>query len=74
MYPTKTNDLGLVREIVMLSHRGSPLLILHGELLLLDSLELISEVELCGLLLELGEFVLVFGNFLQCRLDAAWIN
>ena len=74
MYPTKANYLGLVQEMVMLSHRGSPLLILHGELLLLDSLELISKVELCGLLLELGEFVLVFRNFLQCRLDAAWIN
>lgn len=41
-----------------------------GELLLFDDLQLVTEVELGGLLLELGEFVLVFGHLLQCGFDA----
>lgn len=43
----------------------------QGELLLFDNLELVAEVELGGLLLQLGEFVLVLGDLLQRRLDAA---
>lgn len=46
------------------------LVILELELLLLDSLQLIPEVELSGLLLQLGEFVLVLGHLLQGRFDA----
>ena len=46
------------------------LLLVHGELLLLDGLELVPEVELGRLLLQLGEFVLVLGHLLQGRLDA----
>lgn len=42
----------------------------QGELLLFDNLELVAEVELGGLLLQLGEFVLVLGDLLQRRLDA----
>ena len=45
-------------------------LLVHGELLLLDGLELIPEVELGGLLLQLGELVLVLRHLLQGRLDA----
>jgi len=45
-------------------------LLVHGELLLLDGLELIPEVELGGLLLQLGELVLVFRHLLQGRFDA----
>ena len=43
---------------------------IHGELLLLDSLQLVPKVELRSLLLELRKLVLVFWNFLQCRFDA----
>ena len=50
------------------SHPG--LFLVHGELLLLDGLQLIAEVELGRLLLELGELVLVFGDLLQGWLDA----
>lgn len=42
-----------------------------GEFLLLDNFQLVSEVEFSGLLLELGEFVLVLGNLLQSWFDAA---
>merc|ERR1719458_1456860 len=45
------------------------LFFVHRELLLLDRLQLVSEVELCSLLLELGKLVLVLGNLFQCRLD-----
>ena len=45
--------------------------VVHGELLLLDLLELIAEVELGRLLLQLGELVLVLGDLLQGGLDAA---
>lgn len=41
-----------------------------GEFLLFDNLQLVTEVEFCSLLLELGEFVLVFGHLLECRFDA----
>lgn len=41
------------------------LLLLQRELLLLHHLELVAEVELSGLLLQLGEFVFVFGDLLQ---------
>lgn len=47
------------------------LVVLKLELLLLDSLELVPEVELSGLLLQLGELVLVLGDLLQRGLDAA---
>merc|ERR1712008_136836 len=47
----------------------SALFFVHGELLLLDSLQLVSEVELGSLLLELCKLVLVLGNLFQCRLD-----
>lgn len=40
------------------------------EFLLLDNLELVTEVEFGGLLLKLGEFVFVFGYLLQGRLNA----
>ena len=46
-------------------------LLLKCELLLLHNLQLVSEVELSCLLLQLGEFVLVLGHLLQCRLLAA---
>ncbi len=46
------------------------LLLVHGELLLLDGLELVPEVELGRLLLQFGELVLIFGHLLQGRLDA----
>lgn len=46
------------------------LLLLQRELLLLHHLELVAEVELSGLLLQLGEFVFVFGDLLQGWLDA----
>ena len=46
------------------------LLLVHGELLLLDRLELVAEVELGGLLLQLGELVLVLGYLLQRGFDA----
>src|SRR5512142_2315531 len=39
------------------------------EFLLLDNLKLITEVEFGSLLLELCEFVFVFGNLLQSRLN-----
>lgn len=41
-----------------------------GEFLLLDDLQLVTEVEFGGLLLELGEFVFIFGYLLQGRLNA----
>ena len=47
-----------------------PVRVIHGELLLLDSLELVPDVELCRFLLELGELVLVLRNLLQRGLDA----
>ncbi len=47
------------------------LILVHGELLLLDGLELVAEVELGGLLLQLCELVLILGHLLQRRLDAA---
>ncbi len=54
-----------------LSGRTHPgLLLVHGELLLLDGLQLVAEVELGGLLLQLGELVLVLGHLLQGGLDA----
>ena len=46
------------------------LLLVHGELLLLDGLELIAEVELSGLLLQLRKLVLVLRHLLQGGLDA----
>lgn len=46
------------------------LFLLQGELLLLNNLELVTEVEFGGLLLQLREFVLVFGHLLQCGLNA----
>ena len=46
------------------------LLLVHGELLLLDRLELVAEVELGSLLLQLGELVLVLRDLLQGGLDA----
>lgn len=48
------------------------LLLLQGELLLLDHLQLVAEVELGRLLLQLGEFVLVLGHLLQRGLDAVF--
>lgn len=42
----------------------------QGEFLLFDNLELVAEVEFGGLLLQLGEFVLVLGDLLQRGLDA----
>ena len=57
------------RNLCKISHpRG---LLFHGELLLLDVLELAPQVELARLLLQLGELVLVLGHLLQGRLDAA---
>ena len=50
------------------------LLLVHGELLLLDVLELGAQVELARLLLQLGELVLVLGHLLQGGLDAARIK
>lgn len=50
------------------------LLLLEGELLLLDNLQLVTEVELGRLLLQFGELVLVFGDLLQRRLHAAGGN
>lgn len=50
------------------------LLLLQRELLLLHHLELVAEVELSGLLLQLGEFVFVFGDLLQGWLDAKVIR
>lgn len=44
-------------------------LFLHGELLLLDHFELVSEVELCGFLLQFGEFVFIFGHLLEGGLN-----
>merc|ERR1712018_507665 len=41
----------------------------HREFLLLDGLQLVSEVELCSLLLELRKLVLVLRNLFQRRLD-----
>ena len=41
------------------SHRCR-LLLVHGEFLLLDSFELVPEVEFCSFLLEFGKLVLVF--------------
>lgn len=41
-----------------------------GEFLLFDNLQLVTEVEFGGLLLEFGEFVLVFGYLLECRFEA----
>lgn len=41
----------------------------QGELLLLDHLKLVTEVEFGSLLLQFGEFVLVFGNLLESWLD-----
>ena len=46
--------------------------ILELELLLLNSLELVPEVELSSLLLQLGEFVFIFRDLLQCGLDAGF--
>lgn len=40
-------------------------LLLQGELLLLHLFQLIAEVEFSGLLLELGELILVFRHLLQ---------
>jgi len=49
-------------------------LFLKRELLLLDDLQLVSEIELSCLLLQLGEFVLIFGHLLQRWLLAATGN
>lgn len=49
-------------------------LLVHGELLLLDGLELVPEVELGRLLLELGELVLVLGHLLEGGLNAGEIK
>jgi hypothetical protein len=45
-------------------------LLVHGELLLLDGLQLVAEVELGRLLLQLRELVLVLGNLLKSWFDA----
>ena len=39
------------------------------EFFFLDNFEILSEIELCSLLLKFGEFVVVFANFLQTWLD-----
>ena len=44
--------------------------ILHLEFLLFGLFELVTEVEFGGLLLKLGELVLVLGHLLQSGLDA----
>lgn len=44
-------------------------LFLHGELLLFHLFQLITEIEFGGLLLQFGEFVLIFGYFAEGRLD-----
>ena len=49
-------------------------LFLEGELLLLNLFKLVTEVELGRLLLELGELVLVLGDFLQRGFHANDIN
>lgn len=41
-----------------------------GEFLLFDNLQLVAEVEFGCLLLELGEFVLIFGHLLECWFNA----
>lgn len=45
-------------------------ILIHGELLLLHLLQLVTEVELGSLLLELGELVFVLGHLLQSGLHA----
>ena len=55
----------------LISYVFPGLLLVHRELLFLHGLELIAEVELGGLLLQFGELVLVFGNLLQGRFNAA---
>lgn len=57
-------------------HRNADLLILflHGELLLFDLFQLITEVEFGRLLLKLGEFVLVFRHLSQGWFDTAIYN
>ena len=58
--------------VLLLHYPPHPgLLLVHGELLLLDGLQLVPEVELGRLLLQLGELVLILGHLLQGRLDAA---
>ena len=52
----------------------SGVLLVHGELLLLDGLELVPEVELGGLLLQLGELVLVLRDLLEGGFDAIEVN
>ena len=42
-----------------------PIRIIHRELLLLNSLELVSYIELCGFLLKLGKLVLILGHLLE---------
>ena len=42
-----------------------PIRIIHRELLLLNSLELVSYIKLCGFLLKLGKLVLIFGHLLE---------
>lgn len=42
----------------------------ESKFFLLNNFKLITEIEFSGLLLKLGKFVLIFGYFLQGRLDA----
>ena len=42
-----------------------PIRIIHRELLLLNSLELVPYIELCGFLLKLGKLVLILGHLLE---------
>ncbi len=48
--------------------------VLHCEFLLFHLLKLVTEVELGGLLLQLGEFVLVFGDFAQRWFDTECVQ
>ena len=72
--PTEPQPLPLVCFVHdKICRTYSMLFLVHGELLLLDGLELIPEVELGRLLLQLGKLVLVLGHLLQGRLDAETI-
>ena len=56
--------------VVIVYNTDLLVLFLKRELLLLDDLQLVSEIELSCLLLQLGEFVLILGHLLQRRLLA----
>jgi hypothetical protein len=62
--------LAVVLQLKLQSKSYSMFLLVHGELLLLDGLQLVAEVELGRLLLQLRELVLVLGNLLKSWFDA----